>query len=858
MFSIKKEIKDDSQDELDFRCPKCKWYFSSITKPYILPCNHNICLKCIDSLIDENKTICPICNTNFNKEERDSFQINLVFLNILLKILQSKIIYCQNCNQIYYWKEHYNICEQSDFRDTSKIYKEIKLSCEEAIKLLKLFNSQSNILFKYKKNIYDNIKKRINEISDKFKKDTNSGFPKLFLTSKKIDFKKSKKDILAFLELCLPYNKYFNSKEIYKVIEYYNSNKSYQRNNDYMNQNNRGLSPIQPRIIQHSPFSVQNITNILPTKKKSTVMISKIKKESNNIIFKRQKKNNNNAMDKYDNLFNKMLNDNDNKIKHLSINNLDTNNLINHRKKFYASNNKGKTIISQNKQKSKNKNEKNKFNIYDILNEQEPVEANDKKRIIIGLKDVKVISDKKVGINIINKQKNDKNNNIFDDSEISTVRLDNQPLNLLCSTEYTKRIYQINANDIRKNLFEHKINKNINVNNYFNDANNNSNYKNNIRRDKSEILINKVKEEQDNENQSLSSMNKIFKHFNKIRDIVNEINKFNESLSYISDYINRDVDLNIFLLNNIIYEDYNLLLSEISYNYNQYPRRYLLSYINNTKKIIIYNTILNNYKTKDFEKVLNIKENFDDSMSIEYNDDDLIFITGGKEKTKYNCSNKFIILKWSSEKIEYNGIIPERKMYHSTIYFNNNLYLIGGINSDKKVSKTCSFFSLKEKKWENLPLLNKARANCSLCIYNNKDLYVFRGKDDNDVIDTIEYINLINNRAYWKMIKPKDIGFVWNSAMNSMILAINKGKILILGGEDNNGNLMDDTFLFEVDSKKIYKGIDLYMKAAFKGQGCINQGKYFCADYKNEENKYNSLNNRIHIYNIKENTWEIK
>ena len=84
-------------------------------------------------------------------------------------------------------------------------------------------------------------------------------------------------------------------------------------------------------------------------------------------------------------------------------------------------------------------------------------------------------------------------------------------------------------------------------------------------------------------------------------------------------------------------------------------------------------------------------------MSIEYNDDDLIFITGGKEKTKYNCSNKFIILKWSSEKIEYNGTIPERKMYHSTMYFNNNLYLIGEINSDKKVSKTCSFFSLKKK-----------------------------------------------------------------------------------------------------------------------------------------------------------------
>ena len=853
MFSLKKENKDENQDELDFRCPKCKWYFSSITKPYILPCNHNICLKCIDSLIDENRTICPLCNINFNKEERDSFQINLVFLNILLKILQSKIIYCKNCNRIFYWSQHYNICEQSAFTDTSKIYKEIKLSCEEAIKLLKLFNSQSNILFKYKKNIYDSIKKRVNEISEKFKKDTNYGFPKLFLTSKKIDFKKSKKDILAFLEICLPFNKYFNSKEINKILEQYSSNYSIQRNYEYANQKNRGLSPIQTRIVQHSPYSMQNLIDVLPTKKKSTIMISKAKKENNNNIFKSHKKSNNNiVMDKYDNLFNKMLNDNDNNFKHLSINNLNANNLINHRKNFYAPNHKGKTIIFQPKQKSKN--EKNKFNIYDILNEKEPIEENNKKKIIIGLKDVKVISDKNSGNNISNNQNNYNNNNIFDDSEIDTVRLDNQPLNLLCSTELTKRIYPLNANEIRKKLFEYKVNKNINEN-IFN--NNPKNIINNIRRDKSDILINKVKEEKDND-QSLSSMNKIFKHFNKIRDIVNEINKFNDSLSYISDYINRDIDLNIFLLNNIIYDDYNLLLSDISYNYNQYPRRYLLSYINNTKKIIIYNTILNNFKTKDFEKIFKFQENLDDSISIEFNDDDFIFITGGKEKTKYNCSNRFLILKWSTEKIEYEGTLPERKAYHSTIYFNNNLYLIGGINPDKKVSKICYFFSLKEKKWKSLPFLNKARANCSLCIYNNKDLYTFRGRDDNDVIDTIEYISLNNNRSYWKMIKPKDIGFVWNAAQNSLVLAINKGKILILGGEDKNGNLLDDTFLYETESKKVYKGIDLCMKAAFKGQGCINQGKYFCADYKNEENKYNSLTNRIHIYDIKENIWEIK
>jgi hypothetical protein len=351
-------------------------------------------------------------------------------------------------------------------------------------------------------------------------------------------------------------------------------------------------------------------------------------------------------------------------------------------------------------------------------------------------------------------------------------------------------------------------------------------------------------------------MNKIFRNFNKIRDIVNEMNDFNNSLLYISDYINREVDLNIFLLNNIIYNDYNLLLNEISNNYNQYPRRYLLSYIHNTKKLFIYNTILNNFKEKNFDKILVGLESFDDSISIDFNDDDLIFLSGGKEKSKFNFNNKFLILKWSMEKIEYNGTLPERKAYHSTIFFNNNLYLIGGINSDKFVSKNCFFFSVKDKTWRNLPSLNKPRANCSLCVYNNKDLYAFRGRDDNDVIDTIEYITL-NNNSNWKMIKPKDMGFIWNSAQNSLVMTIGKGRILILGGEDKNGNLFDDTILFEIDTKKVYKGIDLNIGAAFKSQGCINQGKYFCVDYKNQENKYKYNTGGIHIYNQKENIWDL-
>ena len=846
MISLKTESIDDLYDELDFRCPKCKWYFSSITKPYILPCNHNICLKCIEDLIKKNTTICPVCKSSFNKEEKNRLQVNLVFLNILLKILQSKIIFCKNCNKIFYWKEHYNKCDQENFRDISFIFKAIKNSYEETIKVLKLFDNQSNILFKYKKNVYDNIKKKINEISQKFKKETNLAFPKLFLTSQELDFNKSKRDILFFLESCLPFKNYFNSNEIVKIIKKYNPNYFVQINNVYMSQNNRGLSPIQTRILQHSPFSSKEIFRNIPTKKKSTIMLkSNINNE--NIALRNQKNNKNIIMDKYDNLFNKMMNDGDQNISHLNINNINAHNLLNHRKNFCESNQKTKTII--NDLNSKTDIKKKKFNIYDILNENEPIEVNDKKKIIIGLKEVKIISDKDNESNNVNK--NQDKNILFEDSEISTLRIENPSLSLLVSNNLTKRIFPLNAKDKRKKLLEYKINKKINENEIFKDYPNNLN---NRRRDKSEINIYKIFDNKD-DNLSLSSMNKIFKHFNKIKDIVNEINNFNNSFLYISDYINREIDLNIFLLNNIIYNDYNLLLSEISYNYNQYPRRYILSYFNNTKKLCLFNTILNKNKTKNFEKILSNLENFNDSMSIEFNDDDLIFISGGKEKSQNNCSNKFIILKWSTEKIEYIGTLPNRKAYHSTIYFDNKLYLIGGINSDNKVSKDCLYFSLKEKKWQSLPSLNKARANSSLCIYNNKVLYAFRGRDDNDMLDTIEYIKLNSNRISWKIIKPKDLGFIWNSAQNSLVMTLDKNKILILGGEDNNGNLLDETILFEINTKKVYKGVDLVFGAAFKNQGCINQGKYFCADFKNEENNSNMIG--IHVYDIKENKWTL-
>ena len=101
---------NDEQEDGELRCYKCLCYFSSFTKPYLLPCNkHNLCMNCIEELIKEKKTFCPICKLSFNKKDKENFKVNLAFLNLISKILKTKIILCQKCNQIFYWKDHYEM-----------------------------------------------------------------------------------------------------------------------------------------------------------------------------------------------------------------------------------------------------------------------------------------------------------------------------------------------------------------------------------------------------------------------------------------------------------------------------------------------------------------------------------------------------------------------------------------------------------------------------------------------------------------------------------------------------------------------------------------------------------------------------
>ena len=154
------EFNIDQQEDDDLRCPICNFYFSQITKPYLLPCNHNLCNACINGIIKKNMLDCPICRKNFTLEERKNFKVNFAFLNLVIKILKSKVIYCTHCEKVFNWIDHHTICDQKNFKETSEIMGEIKKLAEDCCYVIQEEQKHKTIL----KNSKDSIYKHANDI----------------------------------------------------------------------------------------------------------------------------------------------------------------------------------------------------------------------------------------------------------------------------------------------------------------------------------------------------------------------------------------------------------------------------------------------------------------------------------------------------------------------------------------------------------------------------------------------------------------------------------------------------------------------------------------------------------------------
>ena len=933
------------QEDEEIKCPKCFSFFSSLTKPYILPCNHNICLNCINSLIDEKNPKCPICSFHFNKTDKNSFEVNFTFLNIIIKILETKIIFCPQCNKIFYWKEHYKFCEQKNFQNCDNILEEIKINCEESAKILKLIKENGDLINKYKIELYNVTNNIMKEIHKKYINKVKFNIKnKLLNTKYSIDFQKVKYDMINFIKLFLPYSEYFDTNEISKIIE----------NNNYARINNTNIlcnsysdmkNKTKALIYKKNAFSPPVKNLVLSEKKYQTIINNnEISKKINNKINKfLNNKNirNKNTMKEIisevkepeedlslplevtilddegvngtERVKIKKYHDNNiSKFKKINIVsqedlNKENKSTIQNDKSILKKNIKKNDLIQLNQQTHQKKS--SKFDIKSILNAEDIDEDNTKNKIIVGLKDIKVVSlkqsmqnlnnnkfklnlikskmklpGKKISLGHINNfiKKSPKNNNINDNPKkdnfnnngrmLKKINFDTPSLSLLRSSEFVKRDFRFVSNEqhMNKNSSK-KNNKNNNLNINMSLASTTSGFNNLLDVINTPYTINHASTKENlssrNNTKKLYSVpqknspfvnENMLNNYNSTKESVYKLKKYYDMISFLSSEINNNVDKNISLLNDKIMSNYDLLLSEIAFKSPRVQKNFCFSFFPNTYNIILYDPFNKKFTVKNFNHILNNKNKtilkpFDLSNSIIFDDNDLICITGGT-----SSNDKIIIISLSNENIIYNKSMPCRKAFHKSIFINNKLYIIGGESQNKKVSSECFSFDLSQKNWNSLPQLKKARKNFSLCFYNESILYVFMGEDDTNILDSIEFIdinnlnNLNNKTIGWSIFRPIDYGFVWHSMKNSLVINIDRDKILIIGGEDNQNNLYKDCFLFKPSNNNIFKGIDLRVPAAFISEGCFYKDEIFGLDYKNKTQNHFWI---LHIYNIKNNFW---
>ena len=120
-------------------------------------------------------------------------------------------------------------------------------------------------------------------------------------------------------------------------------------------------------------------------------------------------------------------------------------------------------------------------------------------------------------------------------------------------------------------------------------------------------------------------MIKVFNEFNNIKEIIYNLKNYNSIINDLFQYINKEIENNIFILNDILISNFILLLNNISINHNSNKRNYIISFINNTNQIILYNSIKNKYNFYNFESITDLDINNNNSMYIEYDGNVLIF-----------------------------------------------------------------------------------------------------------------------------------------------------------------------------------------------------------------------------------------
>jgi hypothetical protein len=175
-----------------------------------------------------------------------------------------------------------------------------------------------------------------------------------------------------------------------------------------------------------------------------------------------------------------------------------------------------------------------------------------------------------------------------------------------------------------------------------------------------------------------------------------------------------------------------------------------------------------------------------------------IIISGGIGAETSICSYDYDI----NYLMELPNLTNEHQL-HSMVQIDDNIYIIGGNNS-----KSVECLNLEFEDYSKVPDLNYDRKDPSVCVINNRYIYVFMGYSSllSETTRTYELLDIEINYK-WELINMKGDDEFYLAKLSSGVLPV-EGGFLFLGGFCN-GSCKSEVVFFDI-LDNYFKISDIY------------------------------------------------
>jgi hypothetical protein len=371
-------------------------------------------------------------------------------------------------------------------------------------------------------------------------------------------------------------------------------------------------------------------------------------------------------------------------------------------------------------------------------------------------------------------------------------------------------VSQYNSSNIKSNNYERTtlINDNINNSNYQTQNINTSQYLYSQTQNDNTDYFKRNLQNQNYSNTQVTN-NQYTQNLNNSQDNINTKIKTSDNTNYNQPHFIENLNnaiLNSASKKSIIEESIeinskypNQRNSNISTDVFLYP-------IENTNKIMIQNIQGCEEREINFPLIGNLTSFLEKCAFC--NKNNILYISGGIEKNG-SYSNIFLKFDPFSKSLSLNSQLIKPRANHSMIAYNNTIYAIGGIDTNK-----CEKYN--DIKWESMPDLIEKEVQLPMLFIYKDFLYAFGGLNKNNYLSTIERINLRNNRSKWEIVSYLNPENIDNKVIGCGLIESNN-ELLFLGGKKENNNLLKNSFKYNLLNNTYYNSditfpTDIYFK----------------------------------------------